>query len=90
MQLKRTGRGVRLIVGDGTTSPPDEGLVGLMARAFDAREQLLSGRYSSIDDMARQTNASGTYLTSLVRLTYLAPDIVRAILDGRQPLAKGE
>jgi site-specific DNA recombinase len=26
-----------------------------------------------------------TYVTSLVRLSYLAPDIVRAILDGRQP-----
>jgi site-specific DNA recombinase len=85
-RLKRTGRGVRLIGGDGTTSLPDEGLVGLMARAFDAREQLLSGRYSSIDDMARQTNASGTYLTTLVRLTYLAPDIIHAILDGRQPV----
>ena len=85
VQLKRTGRGVRLIVGD-EAHPPDEGLIRLMARAFDAREQLLSGRYSSIDDMARQTNASGTYLTTLVRLTYLAPDIVRAILDGRQPL----
>ena len=59
-RLKRTGRGVRLIVGDGI-HPPDEGLVGLMARAFDAREQLLLGRYSSIDDMARQTNASATY-----------------------------
>ena len=85
-QLKSTGRGVRFIVSDGTARSPDEGLVRLIARAFDAEERLFSGRYRSVDDMARQTNMSGTYLTSLVRLTYLAPDIVGAILDGRQPV----
>jgi site-specific DNA recombinase len=36
--------------------------------------------------MANRTGTSRTYVTSLVRLTYLAPDIVRAILDGRQPV----
>jgi hypothetical protein len=84
-QLKRTGKGVRLIVGAGAPAKPDDGLIRLLAQAFDARDQLFSGQYDSVEDMAAQLGTSGTYVTSLVRLTYLNPDIVRAILDGRQP-----
>jgi hypothetical protein len=84
-QLKRAGKGVRLIVGAGAPAKPDEGLVRLLAQAFNARDQLFSGQYDSVEDMAAQLGTSGTYVTSLVRLTYLNPDIVRAILDGRQP-----
>jgi hypothetical protein len=84
-QLKRAGKGVRLIVGAGAPAKPDDGLIRLLAQAFDARDQLFSGQYDSVEDMAAQLGTSGTYVTSLVRLTYLNPDIVRAILDGRQP-----
>jgi DNA invertase Pin-like site-specific DNA recombinase len=84
-QLKRAGKGVRLIVGAGTAAKPDEGLIRLLAQAFDARDQLFSGQYDSVEDMAAQLGTSGTYVTSLVRLAYLSPDVVRAILDGRQP-----
>ena len=84
-QLKRAGKGVRLIVGAGAPAKPDEGMIRLLAQAFDARDQLFSGQHDSVEDMAAQVGMSGTYVTSLVRLAYLNPDIVRAILDGRQP-----
>ena len=35
--------------------------------------------------LAKQEGVSPSYFTRLVRLSYLAPDITRAILDGRQP-----
>lgn len=76
---------MRLIVGAGAPAKPDEGLIRLLAQALDTRDKLFSGQYDSVEDMAAQLGTSGTYVTSLVRLAYLNPDIVRAILDGRQP-----
>ena len=35
--------------------------------------------------LAKREGVSPSYFTRLVRLSYLAPDITRAILDGRQP-----
>jgi site-specific DNA recombinase len=84
-RLKRAGKGVRLIVGGGAAAKPDERLIHLLAQAFDAQGKLLSGRWDSVEDMAAHLGLSGTYVTSLIRLTFLNPGIVRAILDGRQP-----
>jgi site-specific DNA recombinase len=35
--------------------------------------------------LAKQEGVSRSYFTRVVRLSYLAPDITQAILDGRQP-----
>ena len=35
--------------------------------------------------LAKREGVSRSYFTRLVRLSYLAPDITEAILDGRQP-----
>ena len=85
-ELKRAGRGVRLVVGDGASDKPDAGLVSLIVKAFEVSGKLFSGEYASVEDLADRTGTSRTYVTSLVRLTYLAPNIVRDILDGRQPI----
>jgi site-specific DNA recombinase len=85
-ELKRAGRGVRLVVGDGAAEKPDACMVNVIAKAFEVSRQLFSGQYTSIEDMADRTGTSRTYVTSLVRLTYLSPAIVRAILDGGQPI----
>ena len=65
---------------------PDGNLIKLLAKAFDVREELFSGQCGSIESLARRTKASGSYMTCLVRLTYLAPDIIDAILRGRHPV----
>jgi hypothetical protein len=44
-----------------------------------------TGRYSTIDELAAAEKINLTYVLRLQRLTLLAPDIVEAILDGRQP-----
>ena len=43
------------------------------------------GRYASITEMAAAERLERGYLGSLLRLTLLAPDIVEAVLNGRQP-----
>jgi hypothetical protein len=54
--------------------------------AFAIQKQLLSGSDASIEAMTERLGMGKRHLTSLVRLSYLAPDIVRALLEGRQPI----
>ena len=56
-----------------------------MARAFRWRRLLETGAYATIDEMAAAERINASYVCRVLRLTLLAPDIVEAILDGRQP-----
>jgi len=49
------------------------------------RRRIESGRAKSITDLAEQEGVTDAYVCRLLPLTCLAPDIVEAILDGRQP-----
>ena len=62
------------------------GLIELIKDAFTIRIQLLSGSDDSIEAMSGRLGMNKCRLTSLIRLSYLAPDIVRALLEGRQPI----
>ena len=61
----------------------DPALVKALARAFRYQRLLDEGRYASISEMAAAERIERGYLGSLLRLTLLAPDIVEAILNGR-------
>ena len=63
----------------------DPALIKALARGFRWRRMLEEGRYASISEMAAAEKIERGYLGSLLRLTLLAPDLVEAILDGRQP-----
>lgn len=67
------------------TTRADPALVKALARAFRYQRMLDQGRYASITELAAAERLDRGYLGSLLRLTLLAPDIVSAILDGRQP-----
>lgn len=67
------------------TTRADPALVKALARAFRYQRLLDQGRYASITELAAAERLERGYLGSLLRLTLLAPDIVSAILDGRQP-----
>src|SRR5215213_607762 len=62
----------------------DPALVKALARAFRYQRLLDEGRYASISEMAGAEKIERGHLGTLLRLTLLAPDIVGAILDGRQ------
>ena len=66
-------------------SAPDTTLVKALARAFRWRRMRESGRYSTINELAAAEKINSSYVSRLLRLTLLAPDIVEAILDGREP-----
>jgi site-specific DNA recombinase len=67
------------------TAKPDARLVKLLLRARRFNAVLTQGEGIAFAALAQQEGVSRSYFTRLVRLSYLAPDITQAILDGRQP-----
>jgi AraC-like DNA-binding protein len=63
----------------------DNAMVKALARAFRWRKMLDEGVHATIDDLARARGVAPSYVSRLLRLTLLAPELVEAILDGRQP-----
>ena len=62
----------------------DNTLVKALARAFRWKRMLESGEFATIAELAEREGIAPSYMTRVLRLTLLAPDIVEAILDGRQ------
>ena len=62
-------------------------MVKAIARAFRWRDMLENGKYATIGEIAAAEKINETYVGRVLRLTLLAPDIVEAILNGRQPAA---
>lgn len=71
---------------DGAAQPrkPDSALVKALARAFRWKRMLESGEFATIAELAEGEGIASSYMTRVLRLTLLAPDIVEAILDGKQ------
>jgi len=63
---------------------PDRVLLRGMIRAYQWRSKLEAGQFKSLDALARAEKKSATYLSKLLPLAFLAPDLTEAILDGRQ------
>ena len=67
------------------TTTIDDTLVKTLVKAHRWRRRIESGKAKSITDLAEQENVTVAYVTRLLPLTCVAPDIVVACLDGRQP-----
>ncbi|MBN83409.1 MAG: hypothetical protein CMJ70_25015, partial [Planctomycetaceae bacterium] len=57
------------------------------AKAYRWQEQLESGEYTSLEDLASANGVDRTYVGRFLRLTSLAPEIVERILNGDEPEA---
>jgi hypothetical protein len=86
---KRGGRKL-VVTPDGASWAPrprvDNAMVKALARAFGWRKMLDTGAHATIEELAKSKGIAKTYVSQILRLTLLAPDIVEAILDGRQPV----
>ena len=85
---KRGGRKLAIAADGSTLAPPrprvDSTLVKALARAHRWNRLLESGRYGSAAELAAAEKINPSYVSRMLRLTLLAPDIVEAIVDGRQ------
>ncbi|WP_421696544.1 recombinase family protein [Aestuariivirga sp.] len=64
---------------------PDHRLVQEILRAIRWFNALSSGRFATVLDLAKAESCSPTLISDRIRLAFLAPDIVEAIIEGRQP-----
>ena len=90
MRLQRRGGRKLIMTPEGVAAPArkpsrDETLVKALVRAHRWRRRIESGQAKSITDLAEQEGVTVAYVCRLLPLTCMAPDIVEAILDGRQP-----
>ena len=72
---------------DGAAQPrrADSTLVKALARAFRWKRMLESGEFATIAELAEREGIAPSYMTRLMRLSLLAPEIVDAIIEERQP-----
>jgi hypothetical protein len=83
--VKRGGRKeMQLPEGAAQSRRTDNTLVKALARAFRWKRMLESGEFATIAELAQHEGIAPSYMTRVLRLTLLAPDIVEAILDGKQ------
>jgi site-specific DNA recombinase len=87
MQLKRRGVELRLIVGDRHRSAAivDLSLLKAVARAHRWFDEISTGKARSLAEIAAREGLNVRYIGRLIRLAFLAPDIVESVVEGRQP-----
>jgi DNA invertase Pin-like site-specific DNA recombinase len=85
-RLKRTGMEMKFIIQGATNpTPADMSLIRLLVRAQKIGKRLFESGSPTLEDIAREGKIVPSYATRLLRLTFLAPDIVAAIVAGNQP-----
>ena len=85
-RLRRTGMEMRMVVDDGSApAKVDTGLVRVLIRGAAIRDQLYKDHSLTLNDVAEREGIVPSYATRLFRVSFLAPDIIATILDGRHP-----
>ena len=83
--LRRSGKGKRIVIGDVVPNTVDPSLVRLLQEAIANRRVVLADTKETLNEITARRKKSKGYLTALMRLSYLAPQIIDDILAGRQP-----
>jgi hypothetical protein len=83
--VKRGGRKeMQMPEGSAQQRKSDNSLVKAVARAFRWKRMLESGEFATVAELAEREGIAPSYITRILRVTLLAPNIVEAILDGSQ------
>ena len=86
MRFQRRGGRKRIVAPDGSalvpTSKPQPDGTSRLARAWRWQRMLDEGVYTSVSEIGDAENISKSYVSRILRLALLAPDIVEAILAG--------
>jgi hypothetical protein len=87
MTVRRRGVEMRLVIAGNRAPAPraDSALLKAVARARQWSEDLLAGRAQSVAEIAERERVGSRYVRRLLRLAFLAPEIVEAIAAGDQP-----
>jgi site-specific DNA recombinase len=85
-RLQRVGREMKLVLQNAhDRAVADPGLLRIIARAHDFQGRLMQDPNLTVPTLANQERLSIGYLSRLLRLPTLAPDIISGIINGRNP-----
>jgi hypothetical protein len=88
MRFQRRGGRKRIVAPDGSELAPapkprpDGTLVKVLARGWRWQRMLDEGRFASVRELAEAERVSISYVSRILRLTLLAPDIIERVMDG--------
>ena len=91
MTFRRRGGKAVIVMPDGSRAIErrealiDNAMIKLLARGHRWHRKLFDGTHASIEDMAKSENISPSFVSRILRLAYLSPMVVEAILDGKYP-----
>jgi site-specific DNA recombinase len=89
MAIRTRGRQIKLVLPGSAhgvvTGEPDKPLLRALVRAHRWFDLLRSGQAESIAAIAAAEQLTGAYVTRVLRLAFLSPDLVERILDGSHP-----
>jgi hypothetical protein len=92
MRFQRRGGRKRIVAPDGTAivpsskPQPDGTLVKALARAWRWQRILDDGVYASVSEIGDAENISKSYVSRILQLALLAPDVVEKALEGSSGL----
>jgi hypothetical protein len=88
LRFRRRGVESKLVVLDQQHQPcePDANLVKVLARAHEWFGRIVRGESSGVGDIARVEQLNRAYVIRMLRLAFLAPEIIKTMLQGRQPI----
>jgi hypothetical protein len=86
-QTPASSRIAETLPSESITTKLDRQMIALLRNACATRDALMSGRDATIDALAQRLGVKRDYLSAHMRLTYLAPGIVKDLFEGRQPEA---
>ena len=88
-RLKRTGMETRLLIdgaGGDARKKPDHSLRRVLAQAHRYHAMVMRNGGKTMAALAVEAGVGGSYFTRILRLSFLAPEVVTAILRDRHPI----
>jgi len=87
LQMRKRGIEMKFVINNNSKSSPqtDPALLKMIARAHCWFEDLISGRSPSMVEIGKREKVGKRYVSRIIRLAFLAPDIVGQIASGCQP-----
>ena len=87
-QLQRSGLAMRLVIPGQQESAGkrDPKLVRLVARSHELAMRFISGKVKTIQEIAQAEEVTASYVTRLIQIGFLAPELIQSICEGRQPI----
>lgn len=85
--LRRAGKEMAMVLETDTGAAPtaDPAMLRLILRARGMWEKVQRNEVAGLGELAIQEGVSGSYASRIIRLAFLAPDMISAIMEGRQP-----